>query len=100
MRDNIFFGEGGFINYGVKILDIAPVTIGDYVLLAPNVVLATVDHPVHLAERVKPYACAEPIAIGNSSRENKHRGTERTENTRKNGPFSLLGTRWISRTLQ
>ncbi|MCP4323292.1 MAG: sugar O-acetyltransferase [Psychromonas sp.] len=66
MGDNIFFGEGGFLNCGVKILDIAPVTIGEYVLVAPNVVIATVDHPVDLAERVKPYACAEPITIGDS----------------------------------
>ncbi len=66
MGNNIFFGEGGFLNYGVKILDIAAVTIGDYVLMAPNVVVTTVDHPVDLAERVKPYACAEPITIGNN----------------------------------
>jgi len=66
MGDNIFFGEGGFINCGVKILDIAPVTIGEYVLIAPNVVISTVDHPVDLAERVKPYACAEPVTLGNN----------------------------------
>ncbi|PKF62176.1 sugar O-acetyltransferase [Psychromonas sp. psych-6C06] len=66
MGSNIFFGEGGFINYDVKILDIAPVTIGEYVLLAPNVVLSTVNHPIDLAERVKPYACAEPINIGDN----------------------------------
>jgi acetyltransferase-like isoleucine patch superfamily enzyme len=66
MGNNIFFGEGGFINYGVKIIDIAPVTIGDYVLIAPNVVICTVDHPADLAERVKPYACAEPIVLGNN----------------------------------
>ena len=66
MGNNISFGKGGFINYGVKILDIAPVTIGEYVLIAPNVVLATVDHPIDLAERVKPYACGEPITIGDN----------------------------------
>lgn len=66
MGSNIFFGEGGFINYGVTILDIAPVNIGEYVLIAPNVVISTASHPVDLAERVKPYACAEPITIGDS----------------------------------
>ncbi|WP_022942749.1 sugar O-acetyltransferase [Psychromonas hadalis] len=66
MGSNIFLGEGGFINYGVTILDIAPVTIGQYVLIAPNVVIGTVAHPVDLSERVKPYACAEPITLGNN----------------------------------
>lgn len=66
MGSNIFFGEGGFLNYGVIILDIAPVTIGEYVLIAPNVVISTASHPVDLAERVKPYACAEPISIGDN----------------------------------
>lgn len=66
MGTNIFFGEGGFINYDVKIIDIARVTIGDYVLIAPNVLISTATHPVDLAERVKPYACAEPITIGDN----------------------------------
>lgn len=66
MGSNVFFGEGGFVNYGVTMLDIAPITIGEYVLIAPNVVISTVDHPVDLAERVKPYACAEPVTIGDS----------------------------------
>ena len=66
MGSNISFGEGGFLNCGVKILDIASVTFGDYVLIAPNVVISTATHPLDLAERVKPYACAEPIVIGDN----------------------------------
>ncbi len=66
MGENIYFGEGGFINCDVKSLDIAKVTIGEYVLIAPNVLISTVSYPVDLAERVKPYACVEPVTIGDS----------------------------------
>lgn len=66
MGTNIFFAQGGFLNYGVTILDIAPVTIGEYVLMGPNVVISTAGHPVDLAERVKPFACADPINIGDN----------------------------------
>lgn len=65
MGSNLSIGKGGFINYGLIVLDIAPVTIGDHVLIGPNVQLCAAGHPVLLSERVQPYACGDPITIGN-----------------------------------
>ncbi|WP_413112493.1 sugar O-acetyltransferase [Thaumasiovibrio sp. DFM-14] len=63
---NIFLGRGGFINYGLVALDIAPITIGDFVMIGPNVQLLAASHPVALSERVLPYAMGDPITIGNN----------------------------------
>lgn len=64
--ENIFFTEGGFLNYGVTILDIAPVYIGKHVQIGPNVIISTVGHPSDLAERMKPFACGDEIHIGDN----------------------------------
>lgn len=64
MGENFTIGKGGFINYGLTVLDIAPVTIGDYVLIAPNVQLCAASHPNILRERIEPFACGDPISIG------------------------------------
>ncbi|MFH0258741.1 sugar O-acetyltransferase [Vibrio rumoiensis] len=64
MGQNFTIGKGGFINYGLTVLDIAPVTIGDYVLIAPNVQLCAASHPIILRERIEPFACGDPITIG------------------------------------
>ena len=66
MGINIHFAEGGFLNAGVKILDLAPVYFGRYVQIGPNVVISTAGHPLDLAERVLPMATANPIHIGDS----------------------------------
>ncbi|TXZ06298.1 sugar O-acetyltransferase [Vibrio mimicus] len=60
---NIHFKCGGFLNTNVTILDIAPVTIGEYVQMGPNVVISTVGHPLDLAQRVLPIAAGNPIVI-------------------------------------
>ncbi|MGF1696436.1 sugar O-acetyltransferase [Vibrio lamellibrachiae] len=64
---NISFGRGGFCNYGLIILDIAPVTIGNSVLIGPNVQICGASHPVLASERYHPVACGEPVTIGNNS---------------------------------
>ena len=66
MGKNICFKQGGFLNTGVTILDLAPVTIGDYVQIGPNVVISTAGHPFDLAERVLPIATGNPIVIGDN----------------------------------
>ncbi|MUK39046.1 sugar O-acetyltransferase [Aliivibrio fischeri] len=66
MGKNIHFESGGFLNAGVKILDLAPVFIGAYVQVGPNVVISTAGHPFDLAERVLPIASANPIKIGDN----------------------------------
>ena len=47
-------------------LDIAKVTIGDNVLIAPNVQLYTVAHPLDAVERNTLKLLAQPITIGNN----------------------------------
>ncbi|WP_122034748.1 sugar O-acetyltransferase [Aliivibrio sp. EL58] len=66
MGKNICFKQGGFLNTGVTILDLAPVTIGEYVQIGPNVVISTAGHPFDLAERVLPIATGNPIVIGDN----------------------------------
>ncbi|NOI69350.1 sugar O-acetyltransferase [Vibrio owensii] len=66
MGKNIHFTQGGFLNAGVTILDLAPVHIGEYVQIGPNVVISTAGHPFELAERVRPIATGNPITIGDS----------------------------------
>ena len=41
---HITVGKNFLANYNVTILDIAPVTIGDYVMIGPNVLISTVGH--------------------------------------------------------
>ena len=61
---NISVGDNFFTNYNVTILDIAPVTIGDNVMIGPNVLITTVGHPISLAGRKKRLAHAKEIKIG------------------------------------
>jgi len=43
---HIRVGKNFLANYNVTILDIAPVTIGDYVMIGPNTMISTVGHPI------------------------------------------------------
>lgn len=62
---NTTVGEGAFINFGVRILDTAEVTIGARALLGPNCQIITVTHPVDDAEmRVADWEIAHPVSIG------------------------------------
>ncbi|MDO6707522.1 sugar O-acetyltransferase [Photobacterium sp. 1_MG-2023] len=65
MGSQLSIGKGGFINYGLIVLDIAPVSIGNHVLIGPNVQLCAASHPILLSERVQPFACGDPIQVGN-----------------------------------
>lgn len=62
---NIKIGKHAFINYNVSIMDRGKVTIGDNVLIAPNVVITTSNHPLELELRRKPIGYASPVTIGN-----------------------------------
>ncbi len=63
---NIEIGEHFYANFNCVILDSAPVTIGNNVLLGPGVHLYTVDHPRDAAERKLGLCSARPISIGNN----------------------------------
>ena len=62
---HIKIGERFFANFNCVILDSAPVTIGDDVLLGPGVHIYTVDHPRDPEERSKGVCFAKPVTIGN-----------------------------------
>lgn len=63
---NIKVGNYFFSNYGLTILDVAPVTIGDNVMFGPNVSLFTAGHPLHPVSRNSGYEYGLPITIGNN----------------------------------
>ncbi|MGI6217002.1 MAG: sugar O-acetyltransferase [Coriobacteriales bacterium] len=62
---NIHVGRKFLANYNVTILDIAPVYIGDYVMIGPNTLITTVGHPLSPAKRRIHIGQASPVTIGN-----------------------------------
>lgn len=63
---NIHVGENFFANFNCVMLDEAPITIGDNVLIAPNVGLYTAGHPIDVERRNQWLEYAWPITIGNN----------------------------------
>ncbi|PML75508.1 sugar O-acetyltransferase [Enterovibrio norvegicus] len=64
---HITVGKGVFMNFSCTILDVAPVTIGDNVMMANNVQLLTATHPLDVQRRVgnlEEYGL--PITIGDN----------------------------------
>ncbi|MFH5803585.1 sugar O-acetyltransferase [Alienimonas sp. DA493] len=57
-------GERFYANFGCVILDVAPVRIGDRVLLGPNVQIYTATHPLDAAERATGWESGAPVTIG------------------------------------
>lgn len=62
---NIHVGNNFLTNYNVTILDIAPVQIGDDVMIGPNTLITTVNHPLSPLKRRKHLGIAKPVSIGN-----------------------------------
>lgn len=62
---NIRAGKNFLTNYNVTILDIMPVTIGDYVMIGPNTLISTVNHPLTPLGRRKHLGIGKPVTIGN-----------------------------------
>lgn len=63
---NIEIGENFYSNYNLIILDCAKVSIGNNVLIGPNVAIYTAGHPLHFETRNKELEFALPISIGNN----------------------------------
>jgi maltose O-acetyltransferase len=61
----ISLGDRSFLNFGTIILDVAPVVIGNDVMMGPAVQLLTATHPFDAAERRSGWEYAKPITIGN-----------------------------------
>ncbi|MCM1222555.1 MAG: sugar O-acetyltransferase [Lachnospiraceae bacterium] len=61
---HISVGKNFLTNYNVTILDIAQVTIGDYVMIGPNTLISTVGHPLSPMGRRRHLGIAKPVTIG------------------------------------
>lgn len=62
---NIHIGNDFLSNFNLTILDIAPVHIGNHVMIGPNVLITTVGHPLSPLKRRQHLAQAKPVNIGN-----------------------------------
>ncbi|MFD1860144.1 sugar O-acetyltransferase [Aeromicrobium camelliae] len=60
------FGARSFANFGLVVLDVAEVTIGEDVQIGPNVQLLTATHPLEPGPRRDKWESAEPITIGDN----------------------------------
>ena len=63
---NISVGDNFYANYDAILLDIAPITIGDNVMLAPRVGLFTATHPIDADVRIGGLEYGKPITIGDN----------------------------------
>jgi len=63
---HIHVGKNFYANYNCTILDVAPVTIGDNCMLAPNVAIYTAGHPLHPAARNTLYEYGVEVTIGDN----------------------------------
>lgn len=63
---NIEIGDNFYANYNFTVLDVAKVTIGNNVFVAPNVSIYTAGHPIHYAIRNTGYEYGIPIEIGDN----------------------------------
>lgn len=61
---NIKVGDKVFINFNCCILDVMEVTMGNNVLLGPNVQIYTATHPMDAASRATWLEFAKPVQIG------------------------------------
>lgn len=60
------FGARSFANFGLIVLDVATVTIGEDVQIGPGVQLLTATHPLEPGPRRDKWEAAEPITIGDN----------------------------------
>ncbi|WP_205299938.1 DapH/DapD/GlmU-related protein [Pantoea sp. Tr-811] len=65
-QGNLELGEGAFINSGCVFLDEAPIRIGRYAMLGPQVRLCTTSHDVH-PERRKSNDFTAPITVSDNA---------------------------------
>ena len=64
---NITIGARTFVNFSAIVLDCAPVTIGDDVMIASAVQLLTATHPLEAGPRRAGWESARPIEIGDGA---------------------------------
>ncbi|KAM0419092.1 hypothetical protein ACHAPT_012031 [Fusarium lateritium] len=62
---NVAIGKRFYSNFNLTILDSAIVTIGDRVMLGPNIMISTATHEIEVASRRDNIEYAKAITIGN-----------------------------------
>ena len=60
---NITIGDGSWVNFGLTALDVAPIVIGQDVLIGPNCSLYTAIHPTEPRPRRAKWESAAPITL-------------------------------------
>ena len=60
---NISIGDGSWVNYGLTALDVAPIVIGQDVLIGPNCSLYTAIHPTEPGPRRAKWESSAPITL-------------------------------------
>lgn len=63
---NIEVGDNFYGNYNLTILDIGKVTMGSNVMIAPNVSIYAVGHPLHPDSRRTGYETGQSVTIGDN----------------------------------
>jgi len=63
---HVFMGNGVYSNFNLTLVDDGNIYIGDHVMFAPNVVVATAAHPVEPSLREKGYQYNRDVRIGNN----------------------------------
>ncbi len=59
-------GQRTFANWGLILLDVGRITIGDDVQIGPNVQLLTATHPIEPEPRQAKWEASKPITLGNN----------------------------------
>lgn len=63
---HVHFGKNVFANFNLTLVDDTHIYVGDCVMFAPNVTVATAAHPISPELRAKGYQYNLPVRIGNN----------------------------------
>lgn len=63
---NVHFGNNVYANFNLTLVDDGEIFVGDNVMFAPNVIVATATHPIHPELRRKQAQYNLPVYIGNN----------------------------------
>lgn len=63
---NVFFGKNVYANFNLTVVDDEKIFIGDYVMIGPNVTIATANHPIESGLRQQGLQYNKEVHIGNN----------------------------------
>ena len=61
---HLHLGDNVYINFNFTIVDDGPIYLGDYVMVGPNVTIATANHPIEEALRRRALQYVKPVRVG------------------------------------